>query len=52
MSATVHEHMGDLQERRGQTEQARAAWQKALSLSDDAAQTARLTEKINMKAKK
>ena len=30
-SATVHEHIGDLQEGRGQAEQARASWQKALS---------------------
>jgi len=45
-SATIYEHLGDLHQRRGRTEDARAAWRKALSLSIEASETARLKAKI------
>jgi tetratricopeptide (TPR) repeat protein len=45
-SAAIYEHLGDLHQRRGRTEDARAAWRKALSLSVEAAETARLKAKI------
>ncbi|MFN2595692.1 MAG: tetratricopeptide repeat protein [Pyrinomonadaceae bacterium] len=46
-SATIQEHLGDLYERRGKREEARAAWRKALSFSTEAGETARLKSKIN-----
>jgi len=45
-SPTVHEHLGDLYERLAKKELALKAWQKALSLSQEAEQTARLKSKI------
>jgi Flp pilus assembly protein TadD len=45
-SATVQEHLGALYERKGKTAEARAAWQKALSLSSDSEQVARLNTKL------
>jgi tetratricopeptide (TPR) repeat protein len=45
-SVAIQEHLGDLHQRRGRTEDARAAWRKALSLSVEAAETARLKAKI------
>jgi tetratricopeptide (TPR) repeat protein len=45
-SATIQEHLGDLHQRRGRTEEARAAWRRALSLSVEASETARLKAKI------
>lgn len=45
-SATIYEHLGDLHQRRGRTEDARAAWRKALSLSVEASETSRLKGKI------
>lgn len=49
-SSTIHEHLGDLYHRQGKTELARAAWQKALSLSLEVDKTARLKTKLNGKA--
>lgn len=46
-SATVQEHLGDVYYRRGRMDQARAAWQKALSLSSEAAETARIKAKLS-----
>ena len=45
-SATIQEHLGDLHERRGQPQKARAAWQKALALSNDPSESARLRGKL------
>jgi tetratricopeptide (TPR) repeat protein len=46
-SSTVQEHLGDLYMKRGQSEQARAAWRKALGLTTDATDITRLKAKIN-----
>ncbi|MBD0324794.1 MAG: tetratricopeptide repeat protein [Pyrinomonadaceae bacterium] len=48
-SSTIHEHLGDLYHRQGKTELARAAWQKALSLSLEVDKTARLKAKLSGK---
>ena len=45
-SATIQEHLGDLYQRRGKTELARTAWRKALSLSVEANETARIKAKL------
>ena len=46
-SSTIQEHLGDLYQKRGQLEQARAAWRKALGLTTDASDITRLKAKIN-----
>ncbi|HLM56784.1 MAG TPA: tetratricopeptide repeat protein, partial [Pyrinomonadaceae bacterium] len=46
-SATIQEHLGDLFQRLGQHDKARGAWQKALSLAVEAADTARIRAKLN-----
>jgi tetratricopeptide (TPR) repeat protein len=46
-SRTIQEHLGDLYFRTGRTTEARAAWQRALTLSFGAAEVARLRAKIN-----
>jgi tetratricopeptide (TPR) repeat protein len=46
-SPTIQEHLGDLLQRRGKTEEAHAAWRKALSLSTEPSETTRLKTKIN-----
>ncbi|MBA3320288.1 MAG: tetratricopeptide repeat protein, partial [Pyrinomonadaceae bacterium] len=38
---------GDVYQRRGKTADARAAWQKALSLSTEPAETARIKAKLS-----
>lgn len=48
-SSTIQEHLGDLYQRQGKMELARAAWQKALSLSLEVDKTARLKAKLNGK---
>lgn len=48
-SSTIQEHLGDLYHRQGKMELARAAWQKALSLSLEVDKTARLKAKLNGK---
>ena len=50
-SVAIQEHLGDLYQRRGKTEQARVAWRKALSLSVEAAEAARIKAKINGETK-
>lgn len=45
-SSTVQEHLGDLQHKRGQLEQARAFWRKAIGLATDASDITRLKGKI------
>jgi tetratricopeptide (TPR) repeat protein len=51
-SATIQEHLGDLYLKRGQLEMARAAWEKALSLSVEANEIARIKSKLSSKLKK
>lgn len=46
-SATIQEHLGDVFLKRGKLSQARLAWQKALELSVEAAETSRLRAKLN-----
>ncbi|HZH92443.1 MAG TPA: tetratricopeptide repeat protein [Pyrinomonadaceae bacterium] len=46
-SSTVQEHLGDLYRKRGQLDQARAAWRKALGLATDASDITRLKGKID-----
>jgi Flp pilus assembly protein TadD len=48
-SATIHEHLGDTYQKRGKTELARAAWQKALSLSVEPDGTTRIKAKLEGK---
>jgi len=45
-SPGIQEHLGDLYQRRNKTQEARAAWQKGLSLSSDVTQMARLRLKL------
>ncbi|HEY0099389.1 MAG TPA: tetratricopeptide repeat protein, partial [Pyrinomonadaceae bacterium] len=51
-SSTVQEHLGDLHHKRGQTEQARAFWRKAIGLTTDASDITRLKAKIGSEAAK
>jgi len=51
-SSAVHEHLGDLYAGQGRPDHARAAWQKALSLSTEPKETARLKSKLAGTAKK
>jgi tetratricopeptide (TPR) repeat protein len=46
-SSAIQEHLGDLLLRLGRKEQARAAWQKALSLSVETADSSRLKAKLS-----
>lgn len=46
-SPTIQEHLGDLLQKRGKPEEARAAWRKALSLSTEPNESNRLKTKIN-----
>lgn len=50
-SSTVQEHLGDVYQKQGKTAEARTAWQKALALSTEAEETARLKSKLAGKAK-
>ncbi len=50
-SSTVQEHLGDLYQKRGKTVEARAAWQKALALSTEPDETARIKAKLGGKTK-
>jgi tetratricopeptide (TPR) repeat protein len=45
-SATIQEHLGDLYQKRGKLQQARAAWQKSLSLLNEGEQATRLKQKL------
>ena len=49
-SVAIQEHLGDLYQKLGKTELARAAWQKALSFTNEAAETARIKAKLNSRA--
>ncbi|MGH9943019.1 MAG: tetratricopeptide repeat protein, partial [Pyrinomonadaceae bacterium] len=46
-SATIQEHLGDVYQSRGKAELARATWRKALNLSTEPAQTARIKAKLD-----
>ncbi|HZT57720.1 MAG TPA: tetratricopeptide repeat protein [Pyrinomonadaceae bacterium] len=46
-SATIQEHLGDLFQKIGQQEKAQASWRKALSLTADNADAARIKAKLN-----
>jgi tetratricopeptide (TPR) repeat protein len=46
-SATIHEHLGDLQQKRGKADEARASWRRALTLTTEPGETDRLKAKIN-----
>lgn len=48
-SATIQEHLGDLFQKLGQQEKAVASWRKALSLSAEALDTARIKAKLGEK---
>ncbi len=50
-SATIQDHLGDLYRRRGKLDLARAAWQKALALSVEAGETARIRSKLSGETK-
>ena len=46
-SVTIQEHLGDVYQQRGKMDLARAAWRKALSLSVEAKETARIKAKLS-----
>ncbi|HST52043.1 MAG TPA: tetratricopeptide repeat protein [Pyrinomonadaceae bacterium] len=46
-SATIQEHLGDLFQKLGQQEKAQASWRKALSLTAETADSARIKAKLN-----
>lgn len=48
-SAAIQEHLGDLYEKQGKTEQAKTAWRKALTLLKQPEEIARLRAKLNDK---
>lgn len=50
-SSTIQEHLGDVYQKKGKTAEARAAWQKALALSTEADETARIKAKLGGKTK-
>ncbi|MGB8509710.1 MAG: tetratricopeptide repeat protein, partial [Pyrinomonadaceae bacterium] len=50
-SAAIQEHLGDLMQRLGKAEQARVAWQKALTLSTETLSINRIKSKLNGKRK-
>ncbi|MFN2482663.1 MAG: tetratricopeptide repeat protein [Pyrinomonadaceae bacterium] len=45
-SATIHEHLGDLHQKRGNAEEARASWRRALTLTTEPGESNRLKAKI------
>ncbi len=45
-SVAIQEHLGDLQQRRGHADEARAAWRKALSLATETSDIERLKGKL------
>ncbi|MBV9209557.1 MAG: tetratricopeptide repeat protein [Acidobacteria bacterium] len=45
-SATIQEHLGDVYQKQGKTEQARAAWQKSLQFVKEDQQAARIKSKL------
>ncbi len=51
-SVAIQEHIGDVNQKRGRIEEARAAWRKALALATEANDTTRLKAKIGGDAQK
>ena len=51
-SATIQEHLGDVYERQGKVEQARATWTKALLVSGSTEQSTRIRSKMSGDSKK
>ncbi len=51
-SVAIQEHIGDVNQKRGRAEEARAAWRKALALATEANDTARLKAKLGGDAQK
>ncbi len=51
-SVAIQEHIGDLNQKRGRTEDARVAWRKALALATEANDTTRLKAKLGGDARK
>lgn len=51
VSVAINEHLGDLFQRQGNAEKAKAAWRKALSLAVEPDDAARLKAKVNGTAK-
>jgi tetratricopeptide (TPR) repeat protein len=51
-SATIHEHLGDLQQKRGKGDEARAAWRRALTFATEPGETNRLKTKIGGDARR
>ncbi|HYJ90316.1 MAG TPA: tetratricopeptide repeat protein, partial [Pyrinomonadaceae bacterium] len=45
-SGTIQEHLGDVYEKKGKTQQARAAWKRAVQLLSKADDTARVNQKL------
>jgi Flp pilus assembly protein TadD len=50
-SPTIHEHLGEIYFARNEVAKARAAWEKALTLSIEPDQTARLKARLNSQTK-
>ncbi|HEV3468782.1 MAG TPA: tetratricopeptide repeat protein [Pyrinomonadaceae bacterium] len=50
-SSTIQEHLGDLHQRLGNPDKARAAWRKALSLATEAADSNRIKAKLGGSSK-
>jgi predicted negative regulator of RcsB-dependent stress response len=48
----MHEHLGDVYDRMGKPEQARASWAKALFFSTSPAQSTRIRSKMSGDSKK
>lgn len=48
-SATIQEHLGDVYQKTGKPDQAKAAWQKALNLASEKSAIERLKGKLNQK---
>jgi len=48
-SATIHDHLGDLYKKIGQTDKARAKWEDALKLATEPDETRRIKEKLGKK---
>ncbi len=51
-SATIHDHLGDVYQKQGKIELARTTWQKALTLTNDADEIAKIKTKIGEAANK
>ena len=48
-SATIHDHLGDLYKKQGQTDKARAKWEDALRLATEPEEVKKIKEKLGKK---